>query len=646
MDMASQKPYRDEEPDALIPGLTDDETDVERQNDRDLHIQTPPNMSQHTLPVPAWLKDTRQIPSFEWIPKPARNVGSAVARWVKGPQPPRELKIEPYLPVIQEAPIKLLDRYAPKQKHRACLFMALVAIWFLTWSLMLKKVAGTGEIEGYGKPDNIWCGQTFWQAGNRCGLNGNDCRPFANQYLAFRCPANCASALQTNRYVVGNETIRFEQQVIGGPSLEHPEASAIYRADSFICQAAIHAGVISNNAGGCGVALLVGSHSGYEASRRNGIKSHGFPSDFPRSYIFPELREGANKCPTASRWPIFAVTAVALVILSLFTTSPPAFFWGTFIILMFHVGLVSDPPNRSDFHELISTLMGRLLPASFVAAIMYRWCARPLLTGLTAQVEKTTLYLGFCFLGALNNYTFAPLIPIGRLTPHDLAQPGAAFALTIIITVIVIIVITQIHWIRISGNMPRYLVVYGLMGLVLIILLALPGERLRIHHYILGILFMPGTAFKVRPSLAYQGLLLGFFVNGIARWGFDSIIQTPAALGEGAGGHRGTWWGAKAPNITAAVGSDKEVITFNWGELPRETGVDGVSILINDVERWRGYTDDELFWDSDRVTLSRRWRQQSETEFYRFAWMNGNNAGRYSRPGIWDVNGTWHDIPS
>ena len=84
---------------------------------------------------------------------------------------------------------------------------------------------------------------------------------------------------------------------------------------------------------------------------------------------------------------------------------------------------------------------------------------------------------------------------------------------------------------------------------MLIILISLPKLRLRIHHYILGVIFMPGTRFRVRPSLAYQGLLLGFFINGIARWGFDSIIQTPAALGEsdgssagGSGG--GSWWGA------------------------------------------------------------------------------------------------------
>jgi len=643
--MAQQQVYRDEDPDALIPNLTDEEGDVEQQSSRNLHIRTASESSERTSPVPAWLRQTGKSSSFDWVPTWAKKAGSAVGTWVKGPQPPRVLKIDPIFPKLQEAPIKLLDRYVPKQRHRACLLVAFYAIWFLVWSLMLKKHAGTGEIEGYGEPSNLWCGATFWRDGNRCGLNGNDCRPFTNQYLAFRCPALCASALQLGEHPVGNETIRFEQQVIGGPNPSDPNAPAIYRGDSFICQAAIHAGVISDASGGCGVALLVGSHSGYSGSNRNGIKSHEFPSDFPRSFIFPELREGSNKCPSASRWPIFVVTAIALVILSVFTTSPAVFFWSTFVILMFHVGLVSDPPNQPNFYELTSTLMGRLLPASFVAAIMYRWCARPLLTGLTAQVEKTILYLGFCFIGALNNYTFAPLIPIGRLTPHDLAQPGAAFALAIIITVIIVIVITQIYWIRLSGNMPRYLVVYGLMGFTLIVLVSLPGLRLRIHHYILGILFMPGTAFKVRPSLAYQGLLLGFFINGIARWGFDSIIQTPAALGEGNGGGGRSWWGARAPSINATVGLDKEVITFNWGGLPEETGIDGVSILINDVERWRGYTDNELFWDSDRVTLSRRWRQENETEFYRFAWMNGNNAGRYSKAGVWGKDGTWYDIP-
>lgn len=362
-----------------------------------------------------------------------------------------------------------------------------------------------------------------------------------------------------------------------------------------------------------------------------------------------------------------AVTAVALVLLWLFTTSPAALFFSTFFILCLHVGLVSDPPNTSNFNELLSILASHLLPASFIAWILYRYCAQPALTNLTAQVEKTILYLSACFIGALNNYTFASLIPIQRLTPHDIkAQPGAPFALAIIITIILVIVTTQIHYLRISGRLPRYLALYFSFLLGLLVLLLLPHMRLRIHHYILALLFMPGTAMQTRPALFYQGLLLGLFINGVMRWGFASIIETPAALGEIGGSEGGSWWGATTPNVTAVVGDGARNISFHWDEMPSDKGVDGVSILVNDVERWRGYVDAELYWRRDGVTLERglgtpEQEQEEgsgdgegesdraeeiweEPEFYRFAWMQGNNAGRYGGVGIWDEKGEWIPI--
>jgi hypothetical protein len=641
--------YRDREPDGLreIPPLSDDEEvgDVESQ-EGNFHVGHASETSENGGAIPIWLQESAKSFRFRWVPLPLRKAGRATVNWVKGPIPPRELKIRPCFARVQETPIRLMNKYVPKYKHRVCLLMVFNALWFLVWSLMVRHNSTASNIEGFGQPTNLWCGASFWNENNGCGLNGNECRPFSSANMAFRCPANCLATHLLNRHIVGNVSYQYQGLVIGGPRINDPNQPAVYRADSFICQAAIHAGVISNDLGGCGIASLIGEYTGFDSTERNGIKSVEFPSTFPRTFYFPDPSEYDAKCPRDSRWSVFAVTAVALVVLSLFTTSPAAFFFSTYIILMFHVGLVSDPPNKANFYELLSTLFSRLLPASFIAFILYRSSAVPLLSGLTAQVEKTVLYLGFCFLGALNNYTFGPLIPIERLTPHDLSQPGATFALAVIVTIILIIVITQIHWIRISGNMPKYLGIYSAMCLTLLILLALPGQRLRIHHYILAILFMPGTGFKVRPSLAYQGLLLGLFVNGVARWGFASIIQTPAALGEAGGGQGRSWWGSKAPNITALVAPDASNITFQWGGLPPDTGIDGLSILINDVERWRGYTDDELFWDQSKVTLTRQ-RQfhiHPEPEFYRFAWMNGNSAGRYSRAGVWDENNGWHGV--
>ncbi|KAL9111574.1 MAG: hypothetical protein Q9227_004062 [Pyrenula ochraceoflavens] len=454
-------------------------------------------------------------------------------------------------------------------------------------------------------------------------------------------------------YYVGNRSLDYENVVIGGPKPDNPKAVPIYRADSLICQSAIHAGVISNDKGGCGVATLIGPQSEFPSSKHHGIKSTPFPASFPRSYTFEKLSESQATCPTDSRWPLFAATAVALVILSLFTTSPAAFFWSTFYILTLHVGLVSDPPNQPSMLELISTLFSRLLPASFVAFILYRYCAVPQLTGLTAQLEKTILYLGFAFIGALNNYTFAPLIPIQRLTPHDLkAQPGAPLALAIILVIIISVAIGQIHFLRISGLLPRYLRLYIAMVAALIILAIIPGLRLRIHHYILAILLMPGTALQTRPGLLYQGLLLGLFINGVTRWGFASVVQTPAALGEAGDGLGGSWWGATSPNVSAVVAPNTNHIRFFWGELPREKyGVDGVSILVNDVERWKGYVDNELYGNETGVTLPRglgrangeEWNRQ-EPEFFRFAWLRGSETGRYGKVGVWDETGKWNGM--
>ena len=645
--MASRR-FRDDDEQAAhdFPPLTDDEDNLESQ-DRHLHLRSE-SESSNPLPLPVWMRESAKTFKYKWVPLPLRKAGRATANWVKGPQPPRDLHITPWLPGVQEAPIRLLDRYVPQKRYRVLLLLLLYASWLLTWSVMLWHNSTSGYIKGYGQPANLWCGASFWNPGNGCGLNGNACRPFSSSHLAFRCPADCRKTLLLNPHTVGNQTLNYRGLVVGGPKASDPDFMPIYRGDSFICQAAIHAGVTTELEGGCGVATLVGSHTNFESSTFHGIQSTSFPATFPRSFTFQKLSGSQAQCPSDSRWPLFAVSAVALIILSLFTMSPAVFFFSTFVIMMFQIGLVSDPPNLSSLVEKLSLLLSRFLPATFITLILYRYCARPLLTGLTAQLDKTILYLGFCFFGALNNYTFAPLIPIQRLTYRDLkSQPGAPLALAIILTSIIAIVIGQIHYIRVSGNMPKYLRIYITMVLGLLFLLALPGLSLRIHHYILALLFMPGTAFKTRPSLIYQGLLLGLFINGVSRWGFASILETPAALGEPGddSGSGSSWWGANSPNVTAVVAPDASQITLNWTALPTDKGVDGVSILINDVERWRGYVDEELYWDQNGVTLKRRKREEQEPEFFRFAWMKGNGAGRYSKVAVWDEYGVWHPMP-
>ena len=525
--------------------------------------------------------------------------------------------------------------------------------------------------------------------GNGCGLNGNDCRPFTASNVPFRCPANCRSAKLTMPHTVGNETYNYQPLVVGGPD---PETSspATYRADSFVCQAAIHSGAISNSVGGCGVVRLEGAAHSFPASKQHGIESAGFPSTFPKAFTFVDLSSSQATCPKDPRWPLLGVTVAAVAVLWLFCTSPPVLFFSTFFMVFSHTGLVSDPPSYPYFADLASALLSRMLPASFVAYVLYKFCAQPLLSPLSLpdyQLTKLFLYLPPLFFATLNNYTFAKLIPLERLTPHDIQkQPGAKFALAIVIPTVICIILSQAWQIRQGGLMPRYLKIYGTMGIILLILLPLPGLRLRIHHYILAILLMPGTAFPTRPSLIYQGLLLGLFINGVARWGFASIIETPASLGEIAPGPEGPhgWWGATYPNITDSSvqihlpdgGSGERYrgngnITFALWEHERmaKFGVDGVSVLVNDVERWRGYLDEdklgEFTWhrhghnglellhqstieddaEPDRFGVNIEDEPDDDNKpediFFRFAFLKGAEAGGYGGTGVWLSDGTW-----
>lgn len=469
-------------------------------------------------------------------------------------------------------------------------------------------------------------------------MNGNDCRPFNDSGLAFRCPANCAGAKLLNPHAVGAQELVYQQLVVGGPTQGGPGLAhdQVYRGDSFVCAAAIHAGIVSDSKGGCGVVRLVGERDDYVGTFRNGIRSVGFDSTFPRSFSFDTRVR--SECQDL-RWPLLVVSVFFTCLISLFTTSPAVFFGSVFVGIYFQVGLASDPPSLSDYYSIVSLLLARFLPAAFVAFVVYRYCVRRTLEGLRAQVDKTVLWVGGCWVGALTNYTFG-FIPISRLTPRDLnQQPGAMFALALIISLLLFIAVGQIWFLRLEGRLPRYLALYITFLICLGLFAALPGLSLRIHHYILGLLLLPGTAIQTRPSLLYQGILVGLFINGVARWGFASILETPAALlGDGQ-------FFSALPAIASPIISVNS-ITFAWNQSAMAAAsshkdtYDGMSILVNDVERYRGYQDQ----GPPRFTWSRPPTTNAVPYYFRFALMKGSSALDYTRAGIWGPDGSWTEM--
>ena len=598
-----------------IPSRSTDGPDLEIGDDGENHKHT-------RFQIPIWLQESSKSFRFKWVPLPLRKAGRSVVDWSKGPDNPHRQRVRPWFPVVQEAPIYLVKQFLPKWYHKAVGLALLLGAWLLTFSLILRHQLNSGEIEGYGKPDRIWCGERFWYDGNSCGMDGNNCRPFENAQRAFQCSAGCGDMIISYPYTVGDTEFRYTTQVIGGPV--NDTTNAIYRGDSFICQAAIHAGVISNKAGGCGVVSLKGNQPGFEESQRYGIQSYSFDSQFPQSYTF--LKDIDTECGNVDmRWALLAVTLVFSCVIGIFTWTAATFFPCIFTLTFVHVALVSDPPNRSNFLDLLSLAVEHFLPAAFVAFAMYRFGVRKQLAGLTAQVEKTILYLGGLWLGALSNYTFS-FIPVSRLTPGDLNRPGAALSVSVIVILVFCIALGQIYYFRLEGLLRRYLAIYALMGIFLLVCVAIPNLSLRLHHYTFALVLVPGTRLQTRPSMLYQGLLIGLFINGIARWGFASILETTAALSGGRPIQN------VLPDIAVPL-LGLANLTFTWNAtLPYP--YDGLSLLVNDVERFRWYEGEfepSFVWDT----------ADGVKRYFRWAYMRGSWAGDYSKAGTWSREGGW-----
>jgi hypothetical protein len=80
-------------------------------------------------------------------------------------------------------------------------------------------------------------------------------------------------------------------------------------------------------------------------------------------------------------------------------------------------------------------------------------------------------------------------------------------------------------------------------------------------------------------------------------------------------------------------------ITFEW-ELPFPKVYDGLSILVNDVERYRVYEDSHM----DSFTWVRH--EEGLPEYFRFAYMRGSDRGDYTKAGKWGKDGEWTPMAS
>lgn len=284
-------------------------------------------------------------------------------------------------------------------------------------------------------------------------------------------------------------------------------------------------GVISNSKGGCGSLQLVGNFTDFLPFDANGLSSIGFPTVFPVAFRF--LGSTALSHCTDLRNPALAFNV--LITSALFIILRPksiVLFWCLVCIGYWHVILFSQPTGPP---PELDVAFGSFLPVLFIAYGFWRLAFRFVMPAFRgAPVESCFLYLSGFWVGILNNLTFDRL-PLSRLTSSDITKRNGAIAtLVVLLVIITVLAINQVRVVRKTGWLPHYLGWYIAGGLVTLVIALLPGLSLRLHHYIIPMIILPGTGFPTRLSAIYQGLMLGLFLNGTAAFGLASILQTAA----------------------------------------------------------------------------------------------------------------------
>ncbi|TXT12931.1 hypothetical protein VHUM_01332 [Vanrija humicola] len=425
-----------------------------------------------------------------------------------------------------------------------------------------------------GSPDMIGCTATMWPdwPPDTCGVNGTACLSDLTPGV-YRCPGGCAHTNLGNPRWIGASKINGRPLVVGGGD---------ERADSWVCPAAVHAGIVSSMFGGCvRIAPLpypAGS-ANYTSSTSRSIRSWPFAPHFPAAFTLSHA--GSLSQCMEYHWPITATNVFLLFVFTLLFSPPPEALFATLLVGGYaHIVLVSDPPNRPPSW---SRVFGGL-PAVLLAGYwIYRVSFGPTLRGWArARLPlEMALWQGCGFWIGIESSTVFAKVPIQRLG-YGALSAGGVIALIVIVLIVAVIVIIQAVELRRLGMLRYYLARYLPLVPILIVLANLGHHSyLRPHHYLLCLAAFPVLSLPNRISLWAQAFCLGFFLDGVGRWGWASIVQGFAELVGDAN------LGTMRPALVASGAA------LSWtpiNDTLSAAGFTGVSLLVDDMVVAGNYT--------------------------------------------------------
>ncbi|CEO97341.1 LCCL domain-containing protein [Plasmodiophora brassicae] len=382
--------------------------------------------------------------------------------------------------------------------------VVLAVAYLLTCGALALQLFGARTADG-SAPVTIRCHETFVRdTGSTCGINGQNCRPFVSDWVTYRCPRDCQSAPD----VYGS-----------GP----------YRADSPICRAAIHAGLIDSS-GGCFQAKLNGNADFLPASSRHGIDSVEFAAPFPITFTVKSA-PGCRLCSdlTPILLPLMLLTIVSSILVGI---SDLVLWWVIILNSLVYVNVsvfsLLDPVVFAE--NTLNNAFGVL----FGCWILWRAGGRTHF----ASVRHCPLEMFLCcilpYLVVIHlDYIYLISNDLNiMLSGHFFAKTPPLVSIVFVVFLFVLFIgVAAVHMRVIMQTYSEFVTLVKnyaqwtstFVAFIIPVAIASQGKLLpHLHHWMVPLLFWPILAYQKTPTRltkVSQAVLLGLYVNGAGLWG-------------------------------------------------------------------------------------------------------------------------------
>ena len=454
-------------------------------------------------------------------------------------------------------------------RHHRVVLVSFVSLSFLLLAVMAHFNSFAAYTALSPSPSPFTCHDVLWIDGAGCGLMGRDCLPFTSSSpLTVRCAARC-------------DYFPYYQQRLTG-------SAPYYRADSYVCTAAIHAGVIGSG-GGCVSVLFTGGRSLYNETTAYGLRSRASDTWFPKSFTLLPAEGGAH-CVYFHWWTL----AVGLLLLSgLCLLQPPPALLFLCLLLWGYWYTASSMDDGHTQEEVFFIMTERICYVTAAACPMFFLGPRVTLTARnksrqrredepeqddeqpqqplsasepqppSAGLSRSSLSLSSLWrpclrwLQAYDGAAFTLHLPSARpaawyelcclytlpfvlglhwgyltlvvpdvdLNAQFLQHGNAGVVLVLGVgAVVLLLVLLQLRLVYAAGLSRRYLLGYGCLAAVFVVVSVVwrRGYSFHLHHVLIGAVLLPLTRFRTRVSMLCQAIALALFINGFALWGFAS----------------------------------------------------------------------------------------------------------------------------